>query len=240
MRHPTSTLRAGRARRAGRRATDSTRARSRCARATGWSRPRTRSRAAWARTCWATAATAVDAAVATAFALAVTHPDRGQHRRRRLPAAPAGLGRAGRLRFPRDGPRGLLADDVAARRRSTIRSCHHFSHLAVGVPGTVAGLHLAWKEHGRLPWKRLVAPAIALAREGFVVSDELSRSLKGVLPEMKPYAASVAQFTQGRRALRDGRRRSSSRTSPARSSGSRTTGPRGSTRARRRSSSRRR
>jgi gamma-glutamyltranspeptidase/glutathione hydrolase len=73
---------------------------------------------------------------------------------------------------------------------------HHFSHLAVGVPGTVAGLHLAWKEHGKLPWKRLVEPAIALARDGFTVSDQLSRSLKNVLPEMKPYPASVAQFSR--------------------------------------------
>ena len=41
---------------------------------------------------------------------------------------------------------------------------HHNSHLAVGVPGTVAGLHLAWKEQGSKPWKELMQPAIALAR----------------------------------------------------------------------------
>ena len=33
---------------------------------------------------------------------------------------------------------------------------HHNSHLSVGVPGTVAGLHLAWKTYGTLPWPRLV------------------------------------------------------------------------------------
>ena len=73
---------------------------------------------------------------------------------------------------------------------------HHESHLAVGVPGSVAGLHMAWQEHGKLPWKRLLQPAIGLAREGFVVTDTLSRSLKGVLPKMKPYPASVAQFSR--------------------------------------------
>jgi gamma-glutamyltranspeptidase/glutathione hydrolase len=63
------------------------------------------------------------------------------------------------------------------------------------VPGTVAGLHLAWQEQGKLPWKRLVDPAIALARDGFVVTDVLSRGLKRVLPDMKNYPASVAQFS---------------------------------------------
>ena len=58
---------------------------------------------------------------------------------------------------------------------------HHNSHLAVGVPGTVAGLHMAWKEQGKLPWKRLVDPAVALARDGFTVTEGLARSLKNAL-----------------------------------------------------------
>ena len=138
---------------------------------------------------------AVDAAVATAFAMAVTHPTAGN------------IGGGGFLLYrPANGdpvaydfremapagssPAMWLRDGAYDAKR------HHFSHLAVGVPGTVAGLHLAWKEHGRLPWKRLLAPAIALAQDGFVVTDQLSRSLKGVLPEMQPYPASVAQFTK--------------------------------------------
>jgi len=73
---------------------------------------------------------------------------------------------------------------------------HHDSYLSVGVPGTVAGLHLAWKEQGKLPWKRVVEPAIALARDGFPISDSLARSLRNVLPAMKAYPASVAQFSK--------------------------------------------
>jgi gamma-glutamyltranspeptidase len=64
---------------------------------------------------------------------------------------------------------------------------HHKSHLAVGVPGTVAGLHLAWKERGKLRWKQLVEPAIALARDGFPVSHGLAASLKQILPQMRKY-----------------------------------------------------
>ena len=73
---------------------------------------------------------------------------------------------------------------------------HHQGYLSVGVPGTVAGLYLAWSEHGKLPWKRLVEPAVALARDGFVLSEGLARSLRAVLPEMKKYPASVAQFSK--------------------------------------------
>ena len=73
---------------------------------------------------------------------------------------------------------------------------HHDSPLAVGVPGTVAGLHMAWVDNGRMPWKGLLQPAIALARDGFMVSDGLARSLREVLPRMKPYPASVAQFSR--------------------------------------------
>ena len=82
---------------------------------------------------------------------------------------------------------------------------HHNSHLAVGVPGTVAGLHLAWKEQGKLPWKRLVEPAVALARDGFMVSDgsrARSRSAPTTDANGRPvyrwqkYPASVAQFSR--------------------------------------------
>ena len=73
---------------------------------------------------------------------------------------------------------------------------HHDSAVAVGVPGTVAGLHMAWTDNGRMPWRDLLAPAISLARDGFMVSDGLARSLREVLPQMKRYPASLAQFSR--------------------------------------------
>ena len=48
------------------------------------------------------------------------------------------------------------------------------SGAAVGVPGTLAMLELVHRRHGRLPWARLFVPAIALAREGFLVSPRLA------------------------------------------------------------------
>ena len=75
------------------------------------------------------------------------------------------------------------------------RKRHHDSHVAVGVPGTVAGLHLAWSEYGRLPWRRLVEPAIALAHDGFIVSHALADSLETVLPQLAQYPASMSQYS---------------------------------------------
>jgi gamma-glutamyltranspeptidase/glutathione hydrolase len=139
--------------------------------------------------------TAVDAAVATAFALAVTHPTAGNIGGGGFLLLRTAAGEAVAYDFREMAPAGAsptmwLKDGRYDPQR------HHFSHLAVGVPGTVAGLHLAWREHGKLPWKRLVEPAVALARDGFVVTDGLARSLEGVLPEMKRYPASVAAFTK--------------------------------------------
>ena len=137
---------------------------------------------------------AIDAAVATAFAMAVTYPQAGN------------LGGGGFIIF-----RPTAGSAVAYDFRETAPAAsspsmflvggvydgdrHHNSHIAVGVPGTVAGLYLAWSDHGRLPWQRLVAPAIDLARNGFLVSHDFAASLAAVLPQMAPYEASLQQFS---------------------------------------------
>jgi gamma-glutamyltranspeptidase/glutathione hydrolase len=139
--------------------------------------------------------TAVDAAVATAFALAVTHPTAGN------------IGGGGFIVY-----RPAAGEPVAYdfREMAPAKShptmfmkegkydfdLHHNSHVSVGVPGTVAGLHMAWKEQGKLPWRRLVEPAIALARDGFPVTEGLARSLRGELDEFKKFPASLAQFSK--------------------------------------------
>lgn len=50
--------------------------------------------------------------------------------------------------------------------------------LSMGVPGELAGLHAAWLNHGRLPWKALFRPAVRLARDGFVVTPYVGKGLK--------------------------------------------------------------
>ena len=137
---------------------------------------------------------AVDAAVATAFALAVTHPTAGNIGGGGFMLVRPASGRPVAYDFREAAP--AAADASMFLVNGTYdETRHHNSHVAVGVPGTVAGLHLAWSEQGRLPWPRLVGPAVDLAREGFEVSDELARSLAGALPRLRPYWASVVQFT---------------------------------------------
>jgi len=138
---------------------------------------------------------AVDAVVATAFALAVTHPRAGN------------IGGGGFLLYRPASGQPVVYDfretaPAAATPEMFLKdggydaSLHHDSFLSVGVPGTVAGLYMAWKENGKLPWKRLVEPAVRLARRGFELTEWQCRSIREVLPQMRAYPASMAQFTK--------------------------------------------
>jgi gamma-glutamyltranspeptidase/glutathione hydrolase len=68
------------------------------------------------------------------------------------------------------------------------------SGRAVGVPGTVAMLEAAHRDHGRLPWPRLVAPAIALAEQGFPISERLARDIAGDMLLLRRDAGAAAYF----------------------------------------------
>ena len=138
---------------------------------------------------------AIDATVATAFALAVTHPTAGNIGGGGFIVYRPASGQAVAYDFREKAP-ASASPDMWLRDGKHDKERHHFSHRAVGVPGTVAGLHLAWKEHGTKPWKELLQPAIRLARDGFEVSHGLARSLEGVLPQLRKYPASAAQFSK--------------------------------------------
>jgi len=138
---------------------------------------------------------AIDAAVATAFALAVTHPTAGNIGGGGFIVYRPASGEPVSYDFREKAP-AKASPTMWLKDGKYSEDLHHMSYLAVGVPGTVAGLHLAWKENGKLPWKRLVEPAIGLARDGFPVSENLARSLKSVLSAMQKYPASVAAFSK--------------------------------------------
>ncbi len=120
---------------------------------------------------------AVDAAVATAFAACVLEP------------SSCGIGgggflvlwdpaarRARALDFRETAPARTRADLYRDGDRAVVERSRR-GGLAVGVPGEVAGLWEAHRRYGRLPWRRLVAPAARLARGGFPASEHLARQL---------------------------------------------------------------
>ncbi|HUR57677.1 MAG TPA: gamma-glutamyltransferase [Opitutaceae bacterium] len=138
---------------------------------------------------------AIDAAVATAFALAVTHPTAGNVGGGGFIVYRPASGEPVAYDFRERAPAGATPEMWLTNGKYDFE-LHHNSHRAVGVPGTVAGLHLAWKHHGSKPWKDLVLPAVALARDGFEVSHGLARSLESMLPQFQKYPASIAQFSK--------------------------------------------
>ena len=140
---------------------------------------------------------AIDAAVATAFALAVTHPTAGNIGGGGFLIHRPAKGDAQTYDFREKAPAAAHPEMWLDEAGNYDYEKHHSSHLAVGVPGTVAGLYLAWQDGGTLHWARLVAPAIALARDGFTVTHGLARSLNTTgMRRFEPYPASVAQFTK--------------------------------------------
>lgn len=146
---------------------------------------------------------AVDAAVATAFVLAVTHPVAGNIGGGGFLLLREGSGRATFFDFRETAPAAAHPAMFLEDGRYSPH-LHHESGRSVGVPGTVAGLHAAWKARGRLPWPRLLEPAIRLAREGFPVSERLARSLEEYLPHFRQHPPTARQFSRKGRPYRPG------------------------------------
>ena len=140
---------------------------------------------------------AVDAAIATGFALAVVDPRAGNiggggFMVVRLPDGTA-TAFDFREKAPLSAHPGMWLDENGEYSYDR----HHRSHLAVGVPGTVAGFALAHDRYGSADWGDLVEPAVRLAGDGFAVTPGLARSLEGVLDRLRRYPASLAAFSRG-------------------------------------------
>jgi gamma-glutamyltranspeptidase/glutathione hydrolase len=136
---------------------------------------------------------AADAAVATAFALAVTMPEAGNIGGGGFLVLRMNDGTTAALDFREKAPmaarRDMYLDDQG---RPTDRSIT--GHLAAGVPGSVAGLWEVHRKFGRLPWARLVEPAIRLAERGFPVSQDFEGSIKIDSARLVQFPASAALF----------------------------------------------
>ncbi|MDA1301457.1 MAG: gamma-glutamyltransferase [Proteobacteria bacterium] len=138
---------------------------------------------------------AIDAAVATGFALAVTYPSAGNIGGGGFAVIRLEDGRVLTLDHREKAPMAAHRDMYLDESGNVIRGLSTDSHRAAGVPGSVDGLLTMLEAHGSLPRKTVMAPAISLARHGFPLSFDLARQLRGVLPAMARYPASVEKFS---------------------------------------------
>ncbi len=138
---------------------------------------------------------AVDAAVTTAFAMAVTYPFAGNLGGGGFMIVRRPDGRATTVDYRETAPGKSTPTMYLGADGNIDMSLTRSGYLAPGVPGTVRGMALAHKQFGKLPWKDDIAPAVALARDGFAVSASLARQLNTeVNGLMKPFPASVSAY----------------------------------------------
>jgi gamma-glutamyltranspeptidase/glutathione hydrolase len=138
---------------------------------------------------------AVDAAVATAFALAVTHPSAGNIGGGGFMIVRTPSGDLTAFDYREKAPLKSTRTMYLGADGNIDRSLTATGYLAPGVPGSVRGLEAAHRKFGRLSWKDVVMPAVALAEQGFGLSPALARSLnEEVSGSMAKYPASVAAY----------------------------------------------
>ncbi|NNF26006.1 MAG: gamma-glutamyltransferase, partial [Gemmatimonadetes bacterium] len=106
--------------------------------------------------------------------------------------------------FREKAPLAALPEMFLDEDREYSYDIHHRSHLAVGVPGTVAGFARAHETYGRAEWPTLVEPSVRLAAEGFTVTAQLAESLGRMVERFEEYPASHEQFTKNGAAYMEG------------------------------------
>jgi len=124
---------------------------------------------------------AVDAAVATAFALAVTHPSAGNIGGGGFMIIRQPNGEATSIDYRERAPGKSTPTMYLGPDGKIDRSLTSAGWLAPGVPGTVRGLEMAHRKYGKLPWAEVVMPAANLATNGWPLSPALARAINGAL-----------------------------------------------------------
>jgi len=136
---------------------------------------------------------AIDAAVATGFALAVVLPDAGNIGGGGFILFREAGGRVRALDYRETAPAGATRD-MYVDSAGNVTDQSVTGHLAAGVPGSVAGLHEAWERHGTLEWHAVLAPAIRLARDGHRVDEARNDDIQDDARRLGSFAASRRQF----------------------------------------------
>jgi gamma-glutamyltranspeptidase / glutathione hydrolase len=150
---------------------------------------------------------AVDAATAVTLAISVVEPfSAGIGGGGFLLYRPANTGKVTALDFREKAPLNATATMYLDAQGKVRPRASTDGYLAVAVPGTVAGLAEAQHRYGRLPWATVVRPSIALAEQGFTVSDRLAQATQSRLQIMSQNPGARAIFTHNGQPLKRGER----------------------------------
>lgn len=148
---------------------------------------------------------AVDAAVGIGFALAVALPNAGNLGGGGFMVVhDAKTGKNIALDFREMAPAGASRDMYLDANGKVVDGKSLYTHYAIGVPGTVAGMEHALKSWGTLPLAKVVAPAAALAAKGFPVSETLAKILQQEKKNMGQWPATRAIFWKNGEPLKAG------------------------------------
>ena len=142
---------------------------------------------------------AIDAAVATGFALAVSYPRAGNIGGGGFMVIHLAGGSDTTIDYRETAPAGIDAKSFLDDTGNADPGKSRDSALAIGVPGTVAGLALAQRKYGsgKFTLAALIAPALAMAREGIAVTDDTADSLPNARARLSRWPASAKIFLKG-------------------------------------------
>jgi gamma-glutamyltranspeptidase/glutathione hydrolase len=144
-----------------------------------------------------TGGNAVDAAVATGFALAVVHPPAGNLGGGGFMLIRMAGGKTHFLDYREKAPAAATRDMYLDAQGNVIEGASEYGYKAIGVPGSVAGMVYAEQKYGKLTLKQVMAPAIRLAREGYALTWEEARDMQ--------HDTHLGKFAESRRIFqRDG------------------------------------
>jgi gamma-glutamyltranspeptidase/glutathione hydrolase len=149
---------------------------------------------------------AVDAAIAVAFALAVTHPSAGNLGGGGFMIVRTRAGESTAIDFREIAPR-AATKTMYLDKKGELTKDSVLGAKAAGIAGTVAGLEVAHERFGKLAWRELVAPAVALARDGHVLDASHAGTMAAAAGEMRAAGfidSAVIYEGEGGRALAAG------------------------------------
>ena len=139
---------------------------------------------------------AVDAAVATGFALAVVHPSAGNIGGGGFMVIRLANGTCTTFDYREKAPKAAHEKMYLDENGQLVRNLNHDGYLAVGVPGTVAGFAAALEKYGTMTLAEVLQPAIELAENGFTLSYNLVRDFQYLAPQFADYPGSVKKFSK--------------------------------------------